>query len=56
VAAVITPPDVVSQLMLLIPMLLLFEGSLLVMWFSERKDAEIEADAARRRSTEDGAA
>jgi len=34
-AAVITPPDVVSQLMLLIPLIFLFEGSLLVMRFSE---------------------
>lgn len=39
-AAVITPPDVVSQLMLAIPMLLLFEGSLLFMWFGERKAAK----------------
>ena len=38
-AAVITPPDVVSQLMLLIPMWLLFEGSLLIMRLGERKDA-----------------
>jgi len=37
VAAVITPPDVVSQLMLLIPLLILFEGSLLIMRFSEAK-------------------
>jgi sec-independent protein translocase protein TatC len=40
VAALITPPDVVSQLMLAIPMLLLFEGSLLVMWLGERKAAK----------------
>jgi sec-independent protein translocase protein TatC len=40
VAAVITPPDVVSQLMLLVPMILLFEGSLLFMWFGERKAAK----------------
>jgi len=40
VAAVITPPDVVSQLMLAIPMLLLFEGSLLFMWFGERRAAK----------------
>jgi sec-independent protein translocase protein TatC len=40
VAALITPPDVVSQLMLAIPMLLLFEGSLLFMWFGERKAAK----------------
>jgi sec-independent protein translocase protein TatC len=42
-AAVITPPDVVSQLMLLVPMLILFEGSLLVMWFGERRDAKEKA-------------
>jgi sec-independent protein translocase protein TatC len=36
-AAVITPPDVVSQLMLAIPMMLLFEGSLIFMWFGERR-------------------
>jgi len=37
VAAVITPPDVVSQLMLAAPLLLLFEGSLVLMRFSEKK-------------------
>jgi sec-independent protein translocase protein TatC len=39
-AAVITPPDVVSQLMLAVPMLFLFEGALLVMWFTDRKAAK----------------
>lgn len=39
-AAVITPPDVISQLMLLIPMLLLFECSLLFMRFSEKREAK----------------
>jgi sec-independent protein translocase protein TatC len=38
-AAVITPPDVVSQLMLAIPLLILFEGTLVVMRFAEQKDA-----------------
>ncbi|MET0588033.1 MAG: twin-arginine translocase subunit TatC [Novosphingobium sp.] len=42
-AAVITPPDVVSQLMLAIPMLLLFEGSLVFMWFGERRAAKVKA-------------
>lgn len=37
VAAVATPPDVISQLMLAIPLILLFEGSLLLMWFLDRK-------------------
>lgn len=40
VAALITPPDVLSQLMLAIPMYLLFEGSLTIMWFSDRKAAK----------------
>lgn len=43
VAAVATPPDVVSQLMLAIPLLLLFEGSLLVMRLTERSDAKRKA-------------
>jgi sec-independent protein translocase protein TatC len=55
-AAVVTPPDVVSQLLLLIPLMLLFEGALVVMWFSERKDAEIAADDALEDVVEDGAA
>jgi sec-independent protein translocase protein TatC len=45
IAAVITPPDVVSQLLLLVPMWLLFEGSLVLMRLSERKAAK-EAAAA----------
>ena len=43
-AAVITPPDLMSQIMLLIPLLLLFEGSLLVMWLGERRDAKAAAE------------
>jgi sec-independent protein translocase protein TatC len=43
VAAVLTPPDVVSQLMLAVPLLLLFEGALAVMWFSDRKAAREKA-------------
>lgn len=41
-AAVITPPDVVSQLMLLVPLVLLFEGSLIIMWFGERSAAKAD--------------
>lgn len=44
VAAIITPPDPGSQLLLAIPLLLLFEGSLLAMRFLERKDAAAKAD------------
>ncbi|HUQ13058.1 MAG TPA: twin-arginine translocase subunit TatC [Novosphingobium sp.] len=49
VAAVATPPDVVSQLMLAAPLLVLFEGSLVVMRLTERADA-------KRKAAEDGAA
>lgn len=43
VAAVATPPDVVSQLMLAVPLILLFEGSMLVMRFTESRDAKARA-------------
>lgn len=43
-AAVITPPDVVSQLMLAIPMLFLFEGTLLLMRFTESRAAKVRAE------------
>ena len=39
-AAVITPPDVVSQLLLAVPLFILFEGSLVLMHLSEKKAAE----------------
>ena len=39
-AAIVTPPDPGSQLLLAIPLLLLFEGSLLIMRFSERSAEE----------------
>ncbi|WEK48066.1 MAG: twin-arginine translocase subunit TatC [Candidatus Andeanibacterium colombiense] len=46
VAAVATPPDVGSQLMLAIPLLLLFEASLLIMLFGERKREREKAEEA----------
>ena len=46
VAAVATPPDVVSQLMLAIPLLFLFEGSLIVMRLTERSEAKRKAAEA----------
>lgn len=36
-AAVLTPPDIVSQLMLAFPLILLYELALIVIWFTERK-------------------
>ena len=43
-SAVLTPPDVVSQLMLAVPLILLFEGSLLAMWVTERRRTKTPAD------------
>ncbi len=40
IAAVATPPDVISQMMLAGPLILLFEGALLVMYFTEKKAAK----------------
>lgn len=37
VAVLLTPPDVASALLLAVPMWVLFEGSLLLMWLGERK-------------------
>lgn len=53
IAAVATPPDVVSQLLLAIPLLLLFEGTLLLMWFTESRDAKERA--AEERAIEEAA-
>ncbi|HMO67242.1 MAG TPA: twin-arginine translocase subunit TatC [Novosphingobium sp.] len=44
IAAIATPPDVISQLMLALPLMLLFEGALLVMRFTEAKQAEAEPE------------
>lgn len=42
-AAILTPPDVVSQFLLGVPLILLYEVSLAIMWFTERKRAKTEA-------------
>ena len=51
-AAVVTPPDPGSQIILAIPLLLLFEGSLVLMRFQERKGtaeaAESESGAGEK--------
>ncbi len=39
IAVALTPPDVASALMLAVPMWMLFEGTLLIMWLSERRAA-----------------
>lgn len=42
-AAVLTPPDIGSQFLLAIPMILLYELALIGIWFTERKRARTEA-------------
>lgn len=47
-AAVLTPPDVVSQLMLAVPLLLLYEITIVAIWFTDRRQEKMtlaEADA-----------
>ncbi|QTD57893.1 twin-arginine translocase subunit TatC [Parasphingorhabdus cellanae] len=39
-AAILTPPDVVSQFLLGLPLIMLYEVSLAIMWFTERKRAK----------------
>jgi sec-independent protein translocase protein TatC len=39
IAAVATPPDVISQFMLAVPLILLYEVSLIAIWFTERRRA-----------------
>ncbi|MEZ5734836.1 MAG: twin-arginine translocase subunit TatC [Novosphingobium sp.] len=53
VAAVITPPDIVSQLLLATPLLVLFEGSLVLMRFSERKAEREKAKEAAEQEAEE---
>ncbi|GMM62016.1 twin-arginine translocase subunit TatC [Novosphingobium pituita] len=53
-AALITPPDVVSQLMLAVPLLILFEGTLILMRIVERKDAEEKARAEAEAAAQAG--
>jgi len=55
VAAVATPPDVVSQLLLAVPLLFLFEGTLLLMWFTERRDAKAKVLEEAHAATQTGA-
>jgi sec-independent protein translocase protein TatC len=42
VAAIITPPDVVSQLMLAVPMMALYEAGIIASRFVARKPAVVE--------------
>ena len=46
ISAIITPPDPGSQLLLAVPLLLLFEGSLLLMRIFDRRTAATEEAAS----------
>jgi sec-independent protein translocase protein TatC len=46
VSAIITPPDVLSQFMLAVPMCLLYETGLFLARFVGRRAAQAEADPA----------
>ena len=47
VAAVLTPPDVLSQFLLAIPLILLYELSLIAIWFTERRRGRAAAAAEK---------
>ena len=55
VGAIITPPDVISQLLLAVPLLILFEGSLLIMRFSEKRAAKEKAEAEAQEAKDEDA-
>ncbi|WP_457311158.1 twin-arginine translocase subunit TatC [Sphingomonas sp. UYAg733] len=44
IAAVLTPPDIGSQLLLAVPLVMLYEIALIGIWFTERKRAKLAAD------------
>ena len=47
VAAVLTPPDIISQVMLAVPLCLLYEFAIMAIWFTERRrKVAQEAEAA----------
>ena len=46
VGMVLTPPDIISQTMLAVPMLLLFEGGLIAARFYSKKEDEPENEEA----------
>lgn len=43
VAAVLTPPDIVSQLLLALPLCLLYEIALIAIWFTQRRKRAAES-------------
>ena len=52
IAAVLTPPDVLSQMSLAVPLLVLYEGSIWAVRLVEKKAAGERRDGGRRRAGE----
>ncbi|MCP5395978.1 MAG: twin-arginine translocase subunit TatC [Sphingomonadaceae bacterium] len=52
-AAIVTPPDPGSQLILAIPLWMLFEGSLVIMWLGERKKQDDPEEAGEESASSD---
>jgi sec-independent protein translocase protein TatC len=48
IAAVLTPPDIVSQLLLAIPLCLLYELAMIAIWFTRRREKAGEKQAAEQ--------
>lgn len=48
VAAVLTPPDIISQLLLAVPLVLLYELALIAIWFTERKRNQASSAEAEK--------
>jgi sec-independent protein translocase protein TatC len=46
IAAVLTPPDVVSQLLLAIPLCLLYEFAIIAIWFTQRRKMKAAAKSS----------
>ncbi len=45
VAAVLTPPDIFSQILLVVPLYLLYEFAIVAIWFTQRRRARDAAEA-----------
>lgn len=52
IAAVLTPPDVVSQLLLAIPLCLLYEFAIIAIWFTQRRRAKTAPETSEAANAE----
>ncbi len=54
IAAVATPPDILSQFLLAVPLILLYELSIFAIWFTRRRETKTGAEAAPVEPSEEG--